>query len=218
MNDILFSWSGGKDSALALYEILKNDKYKIKFLFTTISAEFERISLHGVRKSLAKKQAESLGIPIKYVVLPKNCDFEMYLDKIRDFWLECKTSGLEQVVFGDIFLEQLKKDRINQLSEFGLSGLFPLWEKDTKELMQSFIDLGFKGIVTCVDSNVMDKSFVGREIDESFLRDLPPNVDPCGENGEFHTFVYDGPIFKKAVKFTKGEIVKRGTSYFCDLI
>ena len=216
---ILVSWSGGKDSTMALYELLKDGSYEIVALLTTITEDYGRISMHGVREYLLEKQAQSIGFNLEKVYITKNASNEEYERKMREILEKYKKIGVSGVAFGDIFLEDVREYRERNLSKVGMEGIFPIWGKNTKELAQKFIELGFKAITTCVDSKSLDKSFVGRIYDKQFLLDLPQGVDPCGENGEFHTFVYDGPIFRKRVKFKIGEIVFRDNRfYFCDLI
>lgn len=216
---VLFTWSGGKDSALALYELLKSRSYEIVALLTTVTEDYDRISMHGVRRALLEQQARSLGLPLKIVYIPKNSSNEDYEAKLREKLLQYKGDGVNSVVFGDIFLEDVRKYREDNLARVGMKPLFPIWKRDTAELAHTFIDLGFKAIITCVDSNSLDKRFVGRTFDERFLSEIPSNVDPCGENGEFHSFVYDSPIFKKRIRFRKGRVVLRDNRfYFCDLV
>ena len=202
-----FNWSGGKDSTLALYKVLENKQFDIRYLLTTLNAEADRISMHGVRSELLAKQAESLGIPAKKVHLPASSDMQAYETVMNKVISELKSEGLADCIFGDIFLEDLRIYREQKLKEVAISAHFPLWKRDTRELVQEFIDLGFKTIVVCIDSSKLDESFAGRVIDHQFLADLPENVDPCGENGEFHTFVFDGPIFRKPIDFQIGEKV-----------
>ena len=217
---VLFSWSGGKDSTTALYEFTRNSRnYEIMALLTTVTEDYQRISMHGVRMELLQKQAESLGLPLEKVFITKEADDEEYIRQMESILVEYKNRGIVGVVFGDIFLEDLKKYREENLAKIGLKGFFPIWKKDSAMLAQEFIDNGFKAILTCIDSNVLDKSFAGRLYDERLLSDLPVNVDPCGENGEFHTFVYDGPIFRQRIEFTTGDVVLRDNRfYFCDLV
>jgi uncharacterized protein (TIGR00290 family) len=216
---VLFTWSGGKDSALALYEIQKRDDQEVVALLTTLTEDDDRISMHGVRSILLEHQANSLGLPIEKVYLSKNASNEECEAKMREVLQKYLSAGISSVVFGDIFLEDLRKYREDNLSKIGMKAIFPIWKRDTVELARGFIDLGFKGVITCVDSNVLDKAFVGRLYDRKFLSELPSTVDPCGENGEFHSFVYDGPIFEKRVSYTKGEIVFRDNRYwYCDLM
>jgi uncharacterized protein (TIGR00290 family) len=218
-NKVIFSWSGGKDSALALYEINKNNNYNILSLLTTATKEYKRISMHGVKISLLKKQTEALNIKLEIMLISKNATSNEYDKKMKKKLLIYKKQGVSYVIFGDIFLEEIRKYREEKLSKIGMKGIFPLWKKDTKKIAKMFIDLGFKAIVTCVDTNFLDKKFVGRIYDKHFLNELPINVDPCGENGEFHSFVYDGPIFKKKIYFKVGDIVLRDKRFcFCDLI
>ena len=216
---VILSWSGGKDSALAFHELAKTQKYEIAALLTTISADYDRISMHGVQRILLEQQAESIGLPLEKVFISKNISNEEYESKMRNVMLKYLKAGISAVVFGDVFLEDLRKHRQGNLSKVGLEAIFPIWKKDTTKLAHEFIDLGFKAVVTCVDSNVLDKTFIGKNFDSKFLSRLLDTVDPCGENGEFHSFVYDGPIFKKAIPHTTGEIVLRENRfYYCDLI
>lgn len=206
---VLFNWSSGKDSSLALFKLLQNKEYQIDYLFTSVSEKYNRISMHGVRKELLIQQAESIGIPLKILSLPEMPSMESYNEAMKNALLPIVNEGIMHSAFGDIFLEDLKKYREEKLAEVGLKGIFPLWKIDTKELITEFLDLGFKTIVTCVNSEYLDESFVGRVIDKQFIKDLPENVDVCGENGEFHTFTFDGPIFKNPIKFEIGEKVYR---------
>jgi uncharacterized protein (TIGR00290 family) len=216
---VIFTWSGGKDSVLALYELQIIYDYEVVSLLTTLTEDYNRISMHGVRSILLERQANSLGVPIEKIYISKNSSNEDYEVKMREVLQKHLTAGVSSVVFGDIFLEDVKKYREDNLSKIGMKGIFPIWKRDTTELAHRFIDLGFKAVITCVDSNVLDKIFIGRLFDEQFLSELPATIDPCGENGEFHSFVYDGPIFKKRVLYTKGEVVLRDNRFwYCDLI
>jgi uncharacterized protein (TIGR00290 family) len=205
----IFNWSSGKDSALALYKILKEDHFEITSLLTSINQEFQRISMHGVSVSLLEKQAESLGFPLIKMEIPREPSMEEYQKIMSKTMKEIKSQGITYSVFGDIFLEDLKEYREKQLEKIGMEAVFPLWKQNTGKLIHEFLNLGFKTIVTCVNETYLDKSFAGRIIDKNFLRDLPENVDPCGENGEFHTFTFDGPIFKKPIAFEIGETVMK---------
>jgi uncharacterized protein (TIGR00290 family) len=222
---IIFNWSGGKDSAFCLHKILLEKQYDIVCLLTSISEPFNRISMHGVRTELLEKQTESIGLPLVKVQIPEMPTMEVYNNVMANTLTDLKTQGATASVFGDIFLEDLRKYREDKLSELNLKGIFPLWKIPTDKLIQEFISLGFKTITTCVNEKYLDKSFAGRIIDNDFLKGLPDNVDPCGENGEFHTFVFDGPIFKTPILFDKGEIVHRkytpskqkdNSNYDCD--
>jgi uncharacterized protein (TIGR00290 family) len=216
---VLFTWSGGKDSAMALYQLQMTDGYEIVALLTTVTRDYDRISMHGVRTALLKQQAESLRLPLEEVYITRDASNEEYEDSIREKMLHYRKLGIDSVVFGDIFLEDVRKYREDNLEKLSMKGIFPLWKSDTAELARTFIDLGFKAVITCIDSNVLDRSFVGRVFDEQFLSELPGGVDPCGENGEFHSFVYDGPLFRERITYRKGKIVLRDNRfYFCDLI
>lgn len=218
MEKVLFAWSGGKDSALALYEIQRSQRYEIVSLLTTITEDYDRVSLHGVPRILVEQQAKSLGLPLQEVFIPKDCSNEEYEARMKEALIRFKQAGVSLVVFGDIFLEDTRKYRENNLSKLEMKGLFPIWGRDTAELTRSFIALGFQAIITCVDARALDKKLVGRIIDESFLAQLPPNVDPGGENGEFHSFVFDGPIFRERIAYKPGKQVLRDSFYFCDLL
>lgn len=206
---VIFNWSGGKDSALCLYKILQTKQHDVMCLLTSINEQYQRISMHGVRVDLLDAQADSIGIPLIKMQLPEMPTMEIYEKIMTTTLRDLQTKGATASVFGDIFLEDLRKYRENKLSVLNLKGVFPLWKIPTDKLVREFIDLGFKTIITCVNEKYLDKSFAGRIIDYDFLNDLPNNVDPCGENGEFHSFVFDGPLFKKPIPFDKGEIVYR---------
>lgn len=229
----IFNWSSGKDSALALYKTLQEGNFEIVALLTSINEEFQRISMHGVHVSLLEKQAESLGFDLIKMEIPKEPSMEQYREIMTSTMNQIQARGVTHSIFGDIFLEDLRKYREDQLKEIGMEAVFPLWKQNTSDLIREFLRLGFKTIVTCVNETYLDKSFAGRIIDESFINDLPENVDPCGENGEFHTFTFDGPLFKVPVQFETGETVKKTypkpkaspkdedgeyVFWFCDLI
>lgn len=218
MQRIILSSSGGKDSILALHELKAANNVEIVSLLTTYNSDYGRVFMHGVRIELLRMQAESLGLPLIEIGLGKDHTSADYEQAMRDILRDKKDEGVSAVVFGDIFLEDLKQYRTDRLAQVGMEAVFPLWKKDTKELARKFIGLGYKAVVTCVDGYEMDEEFVGREYDEKFLRSLPASVDPCGENGEFHTFVYDGPLFEEGIKIEKGEITQRENRYwFCDI-
>ncbi|MGY3091028.1 uncharacterized protein (TIGR00290 family) [Hymenobacter sp. UYAg731] len=205
----IFNWSGGKDSALALHKTRQSGHYKVQTLLTTISEPYQRISMHGVRTALLDRQTAALGLPCRKLLLPETPTMAAYEQLMAATMQDLKGAGATAAIFGDIFLADLRQYRENKLAELGLEAVFPLWGVPTAELIREFIGLGFKTITTCVNEKFLDQSFVGRVIDEDFLRDLPANVDPCGENGEFHTFVFDGPLFSQPIPFEKGEIVYR---------
>jgi len=204
-----FNWSTGKDSSLALYHLLKDNDYSVDQLVTSVNSHHNRISMHGLRRSLLEIQASSIGIPLTTIELPENPSMEVYNSILSEKIVELKSQGFTHAAFGDIFLEDLRIYREEKLNEVGIKAAFPLWKKNTSEIMREFLQLGFRTIVVCVNESVLDKSFVGRIVDQSFLDQLPPNVDHCGENGEFHTFCFDGPIFSKPIEFEIGEIVRK---------
>jgi uncharacterized protein (TIGR00290 family) len=203
----IFNWSGGKDSALALYHVLKDRDYRIESLITTINQDKDRISMHGVRRTLLKKQAESLGIPLHEVLLCEMPSMEEYGNKMRTMFNKFKEQNISHSIFGDIFLEDLRAYRDKNLAEIGMQAHYPLWNIDTYKLFNEFITLGFRAIIVCVNIKYLDESYLGRELDHGFLNELPANVDPCGEHGEYHTFVFDGPLFNVPIDFTLGEKV-----------
>jgi len=207
MHKTYINWSGGKDSSLALYRILQQKIYTVNCLLTSVNAVHNRISMHGVTRSLLHAQAASLGIPLTTIEMPEEPGMREHEDISSIKINQLKQQGFTHTIFGDIFLEDLRKYREEQLAAMGITPVFPLWKIDTYKLMKDFLELGFKTIVVCINDKFLDKSFCGRVIDEQFIKDLPANVDVCGENGEFHTFVFDGPIFKTPIKFTKGELV-----------
>lgn len=202
-----FNWSGGKDSALALYHAQKSGEFSIDKLLTNINGKHRRISMHGVREELLDEQAKAIGIPLQNIILPEEPSIQEYEQLMEANLQTLKKENFTHAIFGDIFLEDLKTYREKQLSTLSLTAVFPIWKRDTIELMHEFIDLGFKTVLVCIKADLLPKEFAGRIIDRDFLKDLPKNVDACGENGEFHTFVFDGPIFSKPVNFIKGEVV-----------
>jgi uncharacterized protein (TIGR00290 family) len=205
---VLFCWSGGKDSAMALDIVLKSERYEVVALLTTLNEQFKRISMHGVREALLERQAAAIGLPLLkvYVSEGTNAEYEKVMEALL---LKQKALGVTKVIFGDIFLEDLRTYRENNLSKVGLTAEFPLWKKNTSELIRYFFSEGFKTITCCVNDAYLKEAHVGAEINEQFIKELPVNVDPCGENGEYHTFCYDGPIFKTPVNFTTGEKIYR---------
>lgn len=215
---VLVAWSGGKDSALALHEVLAGGAHGVAALLTTVTEDYDRVSMHGVRRVLLERQAAALGLPLEQVLIPKDASNGVYETNMAHALAAYRRAGVQAVVFGDIFLEDLRTYREEKLAPVGMRGIFPLWKRRTSELARSFISLGFKAVTTCVDTTMLGAEFVGRIIDERFLADLPASVDPCGEHGEYHSFVFDGPIFKEAVRFRVGEKVLRDERwYYCDL-
>jgi uncharacterized protein (TIGR00290 family) len=201
----IFNWSGGKDSSLALYHCLKNPELDIKYLVTTINDSVDRISMHGVRTELLIKQAESIGIPLYQIRLPEMPGMEVYDNIMRKHLEHFRNEGITHSIFGDIFLEDLKKYRDERLAEIGMTGIYPLWKRDSYELINEFFDLGFGTVIACTQERL--ERIVGKEITPELIMSLPDDVDVCGENGEFHTFAFKGPIFSKEIKYKTGEKV-----------
>lgn len=204
---------------MALHELQSNSDYQISALLTTITKDYDRISMHGVRSVLLEQQAQSLGLSLEKIHIRNNSSQKEYEANLKEKLLYYRRQGVSLVGFGDVSLQELRKYREHNLSKIGMKAIFPIWKRKPSELAYAFIDLGFRAVITCVDSDVLDRSFIGRIFDSQFLSELPPNVDLGGENGEFHSFVFDGPMFKKRVHFNMGEIVFRDNRYyFCDLI
>ena len=214
----IVSWSSGKDSAMALHRILNSNEFEILAILTTVSDTFQRVSMHGVREELLDQQANSLGIAVEKVRIPYPCPNEVYEQKMSELLRNYKSKGVSHVVFGDLFLEDIRRYREEKLGQIGVTAVFPLWKENTDELAKTIIRVGFKAIVTCVDPKKLHPKFVGRYFDEMFLSEIPGNVDPCGENGEFHTFVFDGPIFRNRIEITVGDRVVRDGFQFVDLV
>jgi uncharacterized protein (TIGR00290 family) len=214
---IVVSWSGGKDSTLALYKILNDDRYVIDSLLTTVTEGYNRISVHGVREKLLEEQAESLGIPLRKMYIPQTSSHAIYKERMDEQLKQIKADGIDTVMFGDIFLEDVRAYREELIEKQEMKAIFPLWGRSTDQLIKEFISLGFKTVTTCIDTERVTDKFLGRQMDDAFIKELPENVDPCGENGEFHTFTYAGPIFKNTIEFTVGEIVDQGRFHFCEL-
>lgn len=204
-----FNWSSGKDASLAFYHLQKDPKFHIDKLITSINAYHDRVSMHGLRRELLEKQVQEIGIPLDLIELPEQPTIEVYNKLLTHAVKNLQSGGYTHCGFGDIFLEDLRTYREEQLKPYDITCSFPLWQRNTKELIKEFLDLGFRAITVCIKSELLDVSFLGREIDESFINDLPSNVDPCGENGEFHTFCFDGPIFSNPIKFEIGEKIYR---------
>ena len=204
-----FNWSTGKDSALALYHLLQDETYSVEQLITTVNTHYNRVTMHGLRKVLLIAQTEALGIKSSLIELPEMPSMDTYEDIMLKTVTTLKDDNFTHSAFGDIYLEDLKVYRETQLASQNIKAIFPLWKRNTKQLITEFIALGFKTIVVCANSKYFDQDFVGTIIDENFIDNLPEGVDPCGENGEFHTFCFDGPIFKNPIPFTIGEKVYR---------
>jgi len=215
----IMSWSGGKDSAMALYEIQRAGGWEIQGLLTTVTQDYDRVCMHGVRTALLERQAAALGLPLDKVYLDANGSQEAYDAKMQTYLAACRERGIETVIFGDIFLQDVRRYREQNLAQVSMQGVFPLWGQDTKVLAERFLHAGFQAIITCVDLQALAQGFVGRRYDPAFLADLPPQADPCGERGEFHSFVYDGPLFRGPVLFQTGHAVVRENRFaYLDLV
>jgi uncharacterized protein (TIGR00290 family) len=215
---VIISWSGGKDSALALAESLRDDSYEVMGLLTTVTRDYDRISMHGVRRTLLEAQAGAVGLPLTEAVIRAGASNTEYEAAFAAALAEFRRAGVRCVVFGDLFLADIRAYRERQLAALGMQCLFPVWGRDTTTLAGEFVAAGYRAVLCCVDPRRLDGAFCGREFDAALLGDLPEGVDPCGENGEFHTFVYDGPIFDRPVACRRGEVVSRDGFWYCDLV
>lgn len=214
---IWMSWSSGKDSAFALYELRKDPRVNVVALLTTINETHERVAMHAVRDKLLGRQAEEMGLKLHRIKIPAGCTNEIYEARMKEAIAIAAHEGVTHMAFGDLFLEDIKNYRETMLKPTGMAAIFPLWKRPTAKLAREMIAIGQKAIITCVDPKKLPASFAGREFDESFLNDLPATVDPCGENGEFHSFVYDSPLFKKPIPVQVGEVVERDGFIFADV-
>jgi len=214
----LVSWSSGKDCAWALHSLRQQSEVDVVGLFSTVNQEFERVAMHAVRNELVRQQAKSLGLPIQLIPIPYPCDDSAYGDIMKAFITQAKKQGVECIAFGDLFLESVRKYREDNLAGTGITPIFPLWGIPTEKLSREMVNSGLRAKVTCIDPKQLSADFSGRDYDESFLQDLPPHVDPCGENGEFHSFVYDGPMFEKKLSIHTGETLSRDGLVFTDLM
>jgi uncharacterized protein (TIGR00290 family) len=202
------NWSGGKDSAFCL-NIARKQGLQVDVLVTAVNQKHNRVSMHGVRKELLELQAASIQLPLHIISLPEKANMAVYEERVHHSNMQLKKQGFDEAVFGDIFLEDLRKYREALYQKDNINCSFPLWKMDSKELVKEFLSAGFKAIIVCVNGSMLDQSFCGRLLDESFLSDLPSTVDPCGENGEYHSFVFDGPIFQHPIPFKKGDIIRQ---------
>ena len=214
----ILSWSSGKDSAYSLFTLRKVNQFEIVELLTTVTDTFKRVSMHGVREELLEAQAESLGLPLHKIRIPSPCPNEIYEAKMAEYLKARRAEGIRHVAFGDLFLADLRQYREQRLAELNFEGIFPLWLRDTQDLAKKMIEDGFEAILTCVDLKKLPKEFAGRKFDHRLLADLPAGIDPCGENGEFHSFVYGGPIFNKKIPIRVGETVEREGYAFADVL
>lgn len=212
------SWSSGKDSAWSLHLLRQDPGIEVVALITTLNQEFDRVAMHAVRRQLLEQQAESIGLPLWTVPLPWPCSNEQYEDRMRQLCARATQEKVEAMAFGDLFLEDIRAYREKQLKDTGLQPIFPVWQIPTRQLALDMIESGLRAKITCVNPKVLAKEFAGRDFDARFLADLPEGIDPCGENGEFHSFVYDGPMFRTPVAVQPGEIVERDGFVFADLL
>jgi len=215
---ILLSWSGGKDSAWALHLLRQTNDYKVVGLLTTVNQHFHRVAMHGYREELLDQQAENLSLPLWKVPLPWPCSNEIYETLMAEACSKAIAQGIEGIAFGDLFLEDIRAYRIAKLTPTGLEPIFPCWQIPTDQLARDMIAAGFRAHLTCIDPMHLHASFAGREFNLQLLKDLPESVDPCGERGEFHTFVSDGPIFSRSIQVTSGEVVARDNFIYADLL
>lgn len=209
---VAMMWSGGKDSSLALFKVLNKPEYEVVYLVSTFSAATQRLSMHGVKEQIIEKQSEAIGIPL-IKMFTDGADHESYERSMFKLMNQLKDERINEVVFGDIFLEDLRKYRESNLSKVGVNAHFPLWKKETKELINEFLELGFKTICCCIDSSKLSDDFLGQIIDYEWIATLPNDVDVCGENGEFHTLCIDGPIFRKPLSVDYEGVVQKEYSH-----
>jgi uncharacterized protein (TIGR00290 family) len=214
---LVYSWSAGKDSAFGLWTLLRDPAYEVRALLTTITETYDRVSISGVRESLLDAQAEMLNLPLIKVRIPPACPNDLYEQRMASALAGREFEGIGHVAFSDLFLEDVRAFREDRLAQADKDCVFPLWHRDTAQLAQDIIAQGFRAIVVCLDPRVMDPSFAGRAFDLAFLADLPDDVDPCGENGEFHTFVWDAPMYQQLIPCTTGDVVTRDGFVYCDV-
>lgn len=215
---LALSWSGGKDSSLTLWVLRRDLGREPRALITTVTEGYDRISMHGVRRSLLARQANAAGVPLLEVSIPPQCPNDVYEARMAQAFASAQLREVEEIAYGDLFLEDIRAYRENHVIAAGKKPLFPVWHRDTTQLAREFVDAGFEAIVVVVDSKRLDPAFAGRRFDHAFLDDLPDAIDPCGENGEFHTFVYAGPIFDRTIACEPGEVVTRDGFVFADVL
>lgn len=214
---LAFSWSGGKDSCVALHALRSCGQHDIAALVTTLTRDYDRISMHGVPRALLRLQADALELPLIEALVPSDCTNAIYEEAMGEAFRRLHAEGVDTIAFGDLFLEDIRAYRDALVARNRMRAIYPVWGRDTREFMRDLIEAGFKAITCCIDLNMLPEEFAGRLLDERFLSDLPEGVDPCGENGEFHTFVFDGPGFARPVPLQVGERVTRGRFCYCDL-
>lgn len=214
----LLSWSSGKDSAWALHRLRQDPEIEVVGLFCTVNQKFDRVAMHGVRRELLELQAEGVDLPLEVINIPYPCSNNEYEARMTVFIDQARANKIEYCAFGDLYLEDVRQYRESNLKGTGISPLFPLWGMPTEELSREMIQSGLRAIITCIDPKVMPEKLAGREYDVSFLADIPERVDPCGENGEFHSFAFEGPMFREPIKVSAGEIVHRDGFVFSELL
>lgn len=214
----LISWSSGKDSAWALHVLRQDPSIEIVGLFCTVNNVFDRVTMHGVRSELLKQQAASLGLPLDIIEIPYPCNNDEYVAIMKAFIITAKEKEIECFAFGDLFLEHVRAYRETLLQGTGIAPLFPIWGVSTKTLSRQMVSNGLRAVITCINADQFSQEYAGREYNESFLEDIPEGIDPCGENGEFHSFAFDGPMFQYPIKVIPGETVHRDAAYFTDLL
>jgi uncharacterized protein (TIGR00290 family) len=215
---VAFSWSAGKDSAFGLWTLLQDEIYEVRALLTTVTEGYDRVSMSGVREELLDRQADVLGIHLLKVKIPPACPNEVYEERMASALASEPLAETDHIAFSDLFLEDVRAYREERLGWAGKQGVFPLWGRDTAELARAIVAEGFRAFVVCIDPRVLDPSFAGRRFDRTFLDDLPPAVDPCGENGEFHTFVWDAPMYREPIACRTGEVLTRDGFVYCDVL
>jgi len=215
---LVFSWSAGKDSAFGLWALLRDPTYEVRALLSTLTETYDRVSMSGVRQELLDRQADVLGLPLIKVWIPPECTNDLYDQRMASTLAGEEFEGVDHVAFADLFLEDVRAYREVRLARVAKQGVFPLWGRDTRELAEEMVGAGFRALVVCVDPRAIDPSFAGRPFDLRFLADLPPGTDACGENGEFHTFVWDAPMYRQPIACRTGEVVMRGGFVYCDVL
>ena len=214
----LLSWSSGKDSAWALHKLQQSKEIEVIGLFTTINRVHRRVAMHAVSNRLLRAQAQAVGFPLEELEIPYPCSDAEYAQVMERFLAEAATHDIEKIAFGDLALEEIRRYREQKMRHTGIEPLFPIWGIPTNDLSKELIEVGFRMLITCIDPRSVPREFIGREYDKTFLEELPDHVDPCGENGEFHTFVFDGPIFKAPLQVKPGRIVERDGFVFADVV
>ena len=218
MKKTWLAWSSGKDSAWALQQLRRRGQYEVCGLFTSINQAFDRVAMHAVRRVLLEAQAKAAGLPLRLIPLPWPCSNAEYEALMETIWAEAADAGVQAIAFGDLFLEDVRQYRLTQLKETPLEAIFPLWHLPTRPLARQMMDSGLQARLTCIDPGKLSRDFAGRDFDRSLLAELPADVDPCGENGEFHSFAFAGPMFEHPLEISTGEITERDGFVFADLL